>query len=65
MLVQCGRQVLAALNTVRLIDLLILEQVVEPPQQSLIVDAHGLEEAHFKLLAITAELGRQSISLTL
>ena len=44
---------------------MISELSIKSSQQTLIVDTHGLEECEFKLLAVTTELGSQTISLTL
>ena len=45
--------------------LLVRELLIQTPQQALIVDAHGLEEVHLELLAVSAELSCQSIPLAL
>lgn len=37
----------------------------QPAQQALVIDAHGFEEIHFELLAITAQLCRQTVPLAL
>ena len=39
------------------------ELPVEAAQQALIVDAHGLEEAHLELLAVAAQLRGQAVAL--
>lgn len=45
--------------------LFVSQFLVQSSQKSLIVDAHGFEEAKFELLAVTAELSRKSIPLAL
>ena len=45
--------------------LLVRELPVQAPQQALVVNAHGLEEVHLELLAVSAELSCQTIPLAL
>ena len=44
---------------------LVDELFVKAAQESLIVDAHGLQKVHLELLPVTAELRCQSVALAL
>jgi len=44
---------------------LVTELFIQTAQQALVIYAHGLQEAHFELLAVATELGCQAIALTL
>ena len=57
-------EVAPALATERLV-LFVGQLLVQSAQETLIVNAHGLQEAHFELLAVSAELGSQSVPLAL
>lgn len=44
---------------------LVTQFFVQTAQEALVVYAHCLQEVHFKLLTITAQLGSQSVALAL
>ena len=61
---KCSIQVLSACLAERTL-FLVDELFVQAAQESLIVNAHGLQEVHLELLPVTAELGCESVALAL
>ena len=57
-------EILPAAFTERL-SLFVSQLLVQAAEQSLVVDTHRFKEAHLKLLPVSAELGRQTVSLRL
>ena len=57
-------QVLGTALTERIL-FLVNELLIQTAQESLVVYTHSLQEVHLKLLAVTAELGSQTITLAL